>query len=88
MFRSPCPTADKLESFAKRPAKGRLAEHVESCPTCSKIVLDLRDESALFTELQQALAAEPAPSVRRRLQSIAREAVRDPGNAQGPSVGR
>jgi len=80
MFRSCCPTVDKLEAFAKCPAKGWFSEHVKNCPTCSKIVSDLRDESALVAELQQAATAEPSPSVRRRLKGIAREAVRDPEN--------
>ncbi len=88
MLRARCPTADKLVAFAKRPAKGRLSEHVENCPTCRRIVEDFRDEAALVKELRQAATAEPIPSVRRRLQGIAREAVRDPGNGHGPDAGQ
>lgn len=87
MFSTGCPTADKLEGFAKRPSKGRLSEHVESCPICHKIVEDIRDETRLVVELQQAATAGLTPAVRQRLQSISREAVRDPGNGQGRSDG-
>ncbi|QDV89933.1 hypothetical protein RAS2_10080 [Phycisphaerae bacterium RAS2] len=75
MFRSGCPTADKLEVFAKRPENGRMEEHVQSCPICHKIIEDLREEAALVDELQRAICDELAPNIRRRLSDLSREAV-------------
>lgn len=80
MFSTRCPTADKLEAFAKTAKSGCLAEHVRNCPTCRKIVSDFRDEAMLVAELQRAAAAGPAPSIRRRLRNISHEAVFESGN--------
>jgi anti-sigma factor RsiW len=86
MLRNRCPRADKLEAFANAPdGAGRLARHVAACPTCHRIVAELREEAALIKELQGAAQAALAPAVRRKLRRIAREAVleADPGDSNG-----
>jgi predicted anti-sigma-YlaC factor YlaD len=81
MLRRSCPGADKLESYAKSPSTaGRIATHIEDCPTCRKIVEDFREEAALVAELQASARTEVPPAVRRKLRQIGRDAVLQANN--------
>ncbi len=78
MLPNHCPTADKLEAFAKSAENdGKLAAHVAGCETCRSIVELLRDEQKLISQLKDASNARPCNAIRRQLHWISQKAVQD-----------